>query len=391
MISGPKKGRRTTIYDIASATNVSPTTVSLVLSGTWKKYRIKPATASGILECARRLGYAVNLNARGLRLSRSGLAGMIIPHHRNRFFAGLAEAFEEAARIRDLCPIVVSTHRNPDNELKVAEALLAQQVEFLFIAGVRDPGPLNALCLAAHTRCINVDLPGANAPSVVSDNRRGALELTNVMLDRLTKRGADPADVVFFGGVADDDATRNRLAGFVEALESRGLVPREQMIACCGYAPRNAAAYITSLHARLGRLPRGLFVNGVTALEGALRALALLPKEQSEAIVFGCFDWDPFAARLPFEVIMVRQDVEAMIAEAFALIDRPLSSSENLLILVPTRIAGAGESDGQIEDWDIDLNRKQHHADAGLISSSNNFPVPPPALRALKTSKAKSI
>ena len=358
MISGPKKGRRTTIYDIASATAVSPTTVSLVLSGVWKKYRIKPATASGILDCAQRLGYAVNLNARGLRLSRSGLVGMILPHHRNRFFAGLAEAFEEAARIRDLCPIVVSTHRNPDNELRVAEALLAKQVEFLFIAGVRDPGPLNELCRTAHTRCINVDLPGANAPSVVSDNRKGALELTNVMLDRLTERGADPADVVFFGGVADDDATRNRLAGFVEALESRGLVPREQMIACCGYAPRNAAAYITGLHAELGRLPQGLFVNGVTALEGALRALAFLSREQWEEIVFGCFDWDPFAARLPFEVIMVRQDVEAMIAEAFALIDRPLSSNENPLILVPTRIAGAGEIDGQIEDWDIDLNRK---------------------------------
>jgi LacI family fructose operon transcriptional repressor len=99
---------------------------------------------------------------------------MIIPHYRNRSFAGLSEAFEAEARLRGLCPIVVSTHRNPNNELRVAEALLPQQVEFLFIAGVRDPGPLNALCEAAHTRCVNVDLPGEGAPSVVSDNR-GAL------------------------------------------------------------------------------------------------------------------------------------------------------------------------------------------------------------------------
>ena len=163
MISGPKKGRRTTIYDIASATGVSPTTVSLVLSGVWKKYRIKPATASGIIECARRLGYAVNLNARGLRLSRSGLAGMILPHHRNRFFAGLAEAFEEAARTRDLCPIVVSTHRNPDTELKVAEALLAKQVEFLFIAGVRDPDR-STRCAGPLTRAASMSTCRGRTP-----------------------------------------------------------------------------------------------------------------------------------------------------------------------------------------------------------------------------------
>ena len=92
-------------------------------------------TAARILDCAGRLGYAVNLKARGLRLSRSGLAGMILPHYRNRFFAGLAEAFQAEARNRGLCPIVVNTHRNPADKWKVTETLLAQQVEFLFIAG----------------------------------------------------------------------------------------------------------------------------------------------------------------------------------------------------------------------------------------------------------------
>ena len=109
---------------------------------------------------------------------------MIMPHYRNRFFAGLAEAFEAGARARGLCPIVVSTHRNPGNELKVAETLLAQQVEFLFIAGVRNPDPLNELCHTAGVRCVNIDLPGPRAPSVVSDNRGGARQLTKVVLGK---------------------------------------------------------------------------------------------------------------------------------------------------------------------------------------------------------------
>jgi hypothetical protein len=63
----------------------------MVLNGTWARYRIKEETANRILASAAQLGYNVNMKARGLRLSRSGLAGMILPHYRNRFFAGLAE------------------------------------------------------------------------------------------------------------------------------------------------------------------------------------------------------------------------------------------------------------------------------------------------------------
>ena len=192
--------RKSTIYDVAVAADASPTTVSLVLNDSWQRYRIKQETATRILNCAENLGYAINLKARGLRLSQSGLAGMILPHYRNRFFAGLAEAFEANARSRGLCPIVVSTHRNPNNEASVTETLLAQQVEFLFFSGVYNPDPLNDMCRAAGVRCVNIDLPGSRAPSVVSDSRGGARDLSRVVIDKLLARGADISDIFFFGG-----------------------------------------------------------------------------------------------------------------------------------------------------------------------------------------------
>ena len=131
--------RRSTIYDIAEETNASASTVSLVLNGSWSRYRIKEDTAQRIQESAKRLGYNVNLKARGLRTSRSGLAGMILPHYRNRFFADLAEAFEAEARARNLCPIVVSTQRDPAVEARVTDTMLAQRVEFLFAGRPRSP------------------------------------------------------------------------------------------------------------------------------------------------------------------------------------------------------------------------------------------------------------
>jgi LacI family fructose operon transcriptional repressor len=346
------RGRKSTIYDIGIAAEASATTVSLVLSGSWRRYRIKQETATRILDCAERLGYAVNLKARGLRLSRSGLAGLILPHYRNRFFAGLAEAFEGTARALGLCPIVVSTHRHPDNELKVTQTLLSHQVEFLFVAGVRDPDPLNELCRAAGVRCVNIDLPGSKAPSVVSDNRGGARKLTEVVIEKLAAHGSDGADLFFLGGEAGDYATGNRLLGFRDALAANGIALGENAIDCCGYPPGNAARSLAAKFAERGRLPSGMFLNGVTALEGALRFTSTLPAGDLEGVAVGSFDWDPFAAHLPFDLTMVRQNVEILISEAFALLDSYDTVSPNPLVVVPTSFGKMGERESTEEDWD---------------------------------------
>lgn len=329
--------RKPTIYDIAAASSASPTTVSMVLNGQWKKHRIKPETATYILRCAGELGYSVNQKARALRLSRSGLAGMVLPHYRNRFFAGLAESFETEARDRNLCPIVVSTQRDPSIEARVTETLLAQQVEFLFIAGVNDPSPLNDMCMAAGIRCVNVDLPGPKAPSVVSDNRGSAMEVTDLLIGKLRSAGLPIDDWFFFGGVRDDNSTRERIEGFSATLAKYGVSLAPDAFRCEGYAPRIAEQLLAARYAELGRLPAGLFVNGIPGLEGAASFLATLSRAAWNSTRIAAFDWDPFAAQMPYDVTMVRQDVEALIATSFALVD-DYPEGEAPLIVIPAKL-----------------------------------------------------
>lgn len=326
--------RKTTIYDIATAADASPSTVSLVLNGTWARYRIKEDTAQRITEAAKRLGYNVNLAARGLRLSRSGLAGMILPHYRNRFFADLAEAFEAAARERQLCPIVVSTQRDETVEVHVTRTLLAQRVEFLFIAGVPRPEPLDRLCTAAGVPCVNLDLPGGGAPSVVSDNRAGARHLTEILIEKVLRRGGAPADFLYLGGVAGEYATDNRVAGFIEALRAHGIDPGPGALALCGYPPASARDALQAHVARRGRLPAGLFINSIAAFEGAIECAWGVPAAARAGCVASCFDWDPFAARLPFDVTMLRQDVETMMQHAFEAL-APAAQEARPLVMVP--------------------------------------------------------
>jgi LacI family fructose operon transcriptional repressor len=344
------KGRKSTIYDISEATGTSVTAVSMVLNGSWTRYRIKEETANRILESAQQLGYNVNMRARGLRLSRSGLAGMILPHYRNRFFAGLAETFEEQARSRGLCPIVVSTQRDPAVETSVTETLLSQRVEVLFIAGVRNPTPLNSLCAAAGVTCINVDLPGSGAPSVVSDNRGGARALTDVLIDKMRTRGGAPEELAFLGGVAGEYATDERIVGFRDAFEAAGISPVTDAVDCCGYNASAARQALAHGYESLGRLPAGLFINSITAFEGLVQFTSQLSRDALQSTVVGCFDWDPFAAHLPFEVTMMRQDVDKIISEAFALADSHENhdtTTTHPLIVVPTGFGDVMDEDDQ--------------------------------------------
>ena len=327
-MSGKKK--RVTIYDIARATDTSAATVSLVLNGSWEKYRINAETAGKVTDMARSLGYRANLRARGLRTSRTGLIGMVIPHHRNRFFAGLVEHYEAEAHRRGLCPIVVSTQRDRETEASVVRSLLAQQVESLILVGAEDPDGTDALCEEAGTRHVNLDLPGRNAFSVVTDNRRGARELGEYLL-KLTPPGTE---FHFIGGRAGEYATDMRVAGFTDALTAAGIAVDESMIDRCGYHPARAQEILRQLAARPGGLPGGLFINSITAMEGFSTFLALSPETARDCVV-ACFDWDPFAACLPLPVLMMRQDVAALTAACFDYLDSKANRKGEEIMIAP--------------------------------------------------------
>lgn len=318
-MEGPRP--KPTIYDLARRAGASPSTVSAVLNGSWRARRIGTATAERIAALAAELGYSANLQARGLRRARSGLAGMILPVHDDRFFAAMSQSFDAQARARGWCPVVVSTLRDPAEEIRTVETLIAYAVDSLLIAGAADPDAIGALCRAAGVPHVYVDLPGRDAPSVISDNFRGAVRLTQEILARMPAV-ADPARArpYFVGGIAADHATARRIAGFRAAAAAHGPVEDAQ-IRPCGYEPARGAAEIAALHARLGGLPAGLFVNSLSVLEGVLGHLGALPSDALSATAIGCYDYDPFAAYLQVPVPMMRQNVGALVARALELIE----------------------------------------------------------------------
>lgn len=321
--SGTQKSRqnskRTTIYDVATVVGTSPSTVSSVLNGTWKKRRISQKLADQILQEAQKQGYSVNMQASMLRRERSRIVGMIIPKYDNRYFGAIAEQFETMARQHGLFPVITCTRRDPELEIEAAKALLSYRVDYLIATGSTDPDSISRLCQDAGVRVINLDLPGTMAPSVISDNYQGARHLTSVILDQCFKDFGRSEPLTFIGGRGTDHNTAARVSGFIDAHQEKGIVLRETSIQTCGYAAEKAEHTLALLDKTQ---LKGLFVNSTITLEGVARWLWNNESSFVTQVRYGCFDWDPFAAQLPNNVGMAQQDVIPMLEAVFEMLEQ---------------------------------------------------------------------
>ena len=323
------ESKRTTIYDLAKLAGSSPSAVSAVLNGNWRKRRISAALAERITRIADEQGYSLNMQASALRREGSHLIGMIVPKYDNRYFGSIVEGFEVMARARGLFPIITCTQRDPELEIQAARAMISHQVDCLVATGATDPDRIADLCAASGVRAINLDLPGSRAPSVISDNYGGALTLARQLLRRRT---GSPAHLLFIGGRAEDHNTHERIRGFQDAHAELGIAPRPELILTCGYAAEKAQAALTGLVGQGLPVPAAIFVNSTIALEGVV---AWLRQRSGGAQPYiGCFDWDPVIAAIHGDIPMIRQDVPAMLTALFQLIDT--SAGGPKLIEIPT-------------------------------------------------------
>lgn len=323
-----KETKRTTIYDLAKLADASPSAVSSVLNGTWEKRRISKKLAERVLRLAEEQGYAVNVQASLLRRDRSNIVGMIVPKYDNRYFGDIAEQFEAMARARGFFPVVTCTQRDPELEFEAAKELISYQAECLISTGATDPDRISAFCNASGVQSINLDLPGTAAPSVISDNYSGAMQLTNLILDRCESDLGWTGPLRFVGGRLADHNTAARLEGFLSAQRERSISVPKSHIMANGYSAESAAKILEGFHPTG---PSGLFVNSTISLEGVVRWHSEL-KDNADKIRYGCFDWDPFGSFLPGNIGMIEQDVTSMLSKAFQLIGKKQIQNEPILI-----------------------------------------------------------
>ncbi|WP_370677833.1 LacI family DNA-binding transcriptional regulator [Pleomorphomonas sp. PLEO] len=112
MAGSDKTSPLVTSLDVARETNVSQSTVSLVLNGK-AEGRVSPATRELVREAAARLGYRPNVSAQTLRTGVGKTLAFAVPDIKQPFFGEVLVAAEIAAREQGYSVLLVDTMTDP--------------------------------------------------------------------------------------------------------------------------------------------------------------------------------------------------------------------------------------------------------------------------------------
>lgn len=123
----------TTIKTIAADTGLSLTTVSRVLNGTAKQYRVSTRTQEKVLAAARKLQYTPNQAAVNLRLKRSFSIGLVVPSLSNPFFSNIASIVSSAFRALGFSVILIDCEEKEEAEVEATQSLAARNIDGIIV------------------------------------------------------------------------------------------------------------------------------------------------------------------------------------------------------------------------------------------------------------------
>lgn len=280
-----------TIQDVAQRAKVSAATVSRVLNGNGS---VDPALARRVRAAVRALGYQPNGVARNLRRRESTLWAVIVPDVGNPFFTAMVRGVEDAAQGSGYSVVLCNSDEELEKEAGYIAAAAAERMAGVIIspASTRDTDVSQLLDLGIPVVAADRRLPDASADTVLVDtvlvdNERAAEEATEHLIDMGYRR------IACITGPSQATTASERLAGYRQALERRGLHPQQSLARHADFRERGGYAAMASLLADAA--PDAVFVANNLMTIGALECLVHHGIEVPREVGVVGFDEIPWA------------------------------------------------------------------------------------------------
>jgi LacI family transcriptional regulator len=231
-----------TIKDIAKALNLSTSTVSRALRGS---YEINAETKKLVLEYAAKMNYHPNPIALSLKENRSKAIGVIVPEIANNFFSQAINGIEAAAYHRGYHVVIFQSHESYDRERSNIQHLIGRKVDGILISlsgQTTEVGHLQEIQnrgvpLVIFDRISN-DIV---SDKVIADNFQGAFQATEHLILSGRKRIAHITSPSLLY------TTNERLEGYKAALERYNINFDTKLVRYCGFAAEEARQVIFDL------------------------------------------------------------------------------------------------------------------------------------------------
>ena len=296
-----------TIHDIASRAGVSLSTVSRVLNGKAKKYRISPKTEKNILQFAEELNYRPNKMAQGLRLKKSHTIGLVVPDISNPFFAYVTRVIQTKAYEMGYSLIVCNTNEDLEMEIEQIEVLKSKFIDGFIIMPVgTDYQHLDSLIRKKHPlvlldRCFDA----LQTSSVVVDNYEGAYLATSFLIECGHKK------IGIVQGLTGTYTNTERMRGYLDALQKNNIEANSSYIVGKDYRRESGYAETKRL-LNLEDRPTAIFTTSDLITLGALQAISEDNYNVPDDISIVSFDDTDFAPFLFSPLTAVRQPKKLM-------------------------------------------------------------------------------
>ncbi|UED87540.1 LacI family DNA-binding transcriptional regulator [Streptomyces profundus] len=292
------------IADVAERAGVSPTTVSHALSG---KRKVSDRVRARVEAAMRELGYVPSRSAQNLAIGRTRVLGLIVPDIRNSFFADLTHGVEATAIRHGYNVILCTTGFDHAREVDYLAMIRSRAVDGLVYAAGAPPtnSQLGALLGDLPLVLVDEEVPGANAPSFVSDNLDGG----RLAAEHLLGLGHRRALVIAAeGGLVSSDL---RVRGFQDSWAASGA--EAPLVAAGAFTEEGGREAIgPHVEALRGEGITAVFaVNDLMAL-GAIGALQRAGIEVPGQVSVIGFDDIPAGRYAHPRLTTVRQDVDEL-------------------------------------------------------------------------------
>jgi LacI family transcriptional regulator len=284
-----KINKEVTIYDVAKALNISPSTVS---RGLKDHPHIRKETKRSIIAKASEMGYRQNKFASNLRQKHTNTIGVVVPKLNSYFMATVIAGVEKITAENGYGLIISQSQESWKKEISCITTLFNSRVDGLLVSLAFDTRNLDHFNIL-----LNKDIPVVffdrvadcnGCMSIVIDNFKAGYEATSHLLEQGCKR------IIHIGGNLLRNVYSERFRGYKQALADKKIEFNQNLILIGDMtvqAGTDAAKKILKMFPR----PDGIFASNDTSAVAAIVELEKAGISIPDEIAVAGFNNEPIS------------------------------------------------------------------------------------------------
>jgi LacI family transcriptional regulator len=320
-----------TIQDVALLAGVAVSSVSRALSN---HPDVSGAMKARVNAAAKELGYSPDPAAQSLRSGASRTVGFMVRDYANPYFSDIILGLEDTLTHAGYTLVVMNSGGEAASEVERIGLLAQRRVDALVLSSISDVAAAARAAVKLFRRplvLLDRDFGQVRGAAVQLDHATGVHDATTDLIDLGHKR------IAMVTGSTSIRPTRERLRGYREALEERGL-PKPRALEVTGLFSDDFAHEATDhfLSLPVSRRPTAIIAGGVQPTLGVLKSLSAHGVQPGDDMSLVVCDDVPWLSVLRPTISVVSRDGKGIGKAAAELVLEQIAGKQPRIVTLPT-------------------------------------------------------